>query len=179
MKHGKVRALLGATAIAMLAVAMLAPATMAAGKSGEHKKGGAKQAATQLYCKKGHWRDYKRADDTRFKNQGRCVSYVVHGNTPVALAPAVTLDFALKAGTELAPVCTATGHVEDLNRLSDQTATLLVDTVAAPAIPFTTDKDGDATLALGDFAPLTTLNLSVGALTSGDVALTADCLPAV
>ncbi|MFN8619397.1 MAG: hypothetical protein U0869_01460 [Chloroflexota bacterium] len=176
MQRTNARALVGATAVAMLALAMLAPATMAAGKGGDHKKDHPKQAATQLYCKKGHWKDYKRADDTRFKNQGRCVSYVVHGNTPVALAPAVTIGFALKEGTEASPVCVATGYVEDLARRSDQSATLSVDSVAQTPTPFTTDKDGDAVLALGEFAPGQTLNLSVGALASGDVLLPAGCV---
>lgn len=176
--HATVRALLGASAVAMLAVAMLAPATMAAGKGGEHKHGAGKQAATKVYCKKGHWKDHKRADDSRFKNQGRCVSYVVHGNTPLPLAPAITIDFV--PGTVVG-TCDATAHVEDLKVRADLTALFVAGGTAQPDIPFMTDRQGDATLALGAWDPLAldplpfNLNVSVGTLGSGDVAVA--CTP--
>ena len=179
--NAKVRALLGASAVAMLAVALLAPATMAAGNGNgnAHKHGTGKKAAMLTYCKKGHWRSFKREDDSRFRNQGRCVSYVAHGHTPLPLAPAITIDFAPVPLSDPA-TCQATAHVEDLVVRADLTALFVAGGVSQPDIAFTTDRQGDATLDLGAWDPLAdpqpfNLNVAVGVVSSGDV--TVGCVP--
>lgn len=116
-------------------------------------------------CKKGGWRELQREDGTRFRNQGRCVSYAVHGGILVPVAPAVTILFVVSADTIS---CDATATLADFDPATTYEGTLLVDTGVAP-LSITTDALGDALVPLGTYSPLQTLNLTVDAVSSGDV----------
>ena len=134
-------------------------------------------------CKKGGWQGLQREDGTRFSNQGRCVSYAVHGGVLVPVVPAVTISFVVS------PVdggsCDATATLADFDPATAYVGTLLVDTVAAPPVPITTDALGDAVVPLAPLAPLTsfapgqTLDLTVDGVTSGDVIVACAVVPVV
>jgi hypothetical protein len=124
-------------------------------------------------CKKGGWAGLQREDGTRFKNQGRCVSYAVHGGVLVPVVPTVTLSFALSVDTVS---CDATVTLADFDLAATYPVTLLVDAVAVPQADITTDALGDAVVLLGTFTPLQTLNLTVDGVSSGDAIVA--CSPA-
>ena len=69
-----------------LAVAV-APASAKPGKP--PKAGGNSKAAHE--CHHGGWKNLRRADQTRFKNTGACVSYAAHGGTLTAPKSAAQL----------------------------------------------------------------------------------------
>ncbi len=127
-------------------------------------------------CKKGGWQGLQREDGTRFSNQGRCVSYAVHGGLIAAVVPAVTFSFVLSADLIS---CDATATIADFDPATLYTGTLLVNGLdpLLPPVSFTTDALGDALVPLGTFPPLgTTLNLTVDGVSSGDVVV--DCAEA-
>ena len=124
-------------------------------------------------CKKGGWAGLQRADGTRFSNQGRCVSYAVHGGVLVAVVPTVTISFAVSVD---AVSCDATATIADFDLAATYAGMLLVDAVAAPPLDITTDALGDAVVLLGTFTPLQTLNLTVDGVSSGDAIVA--CSPA-
>jgi hypothetical protein len=64
------------------------PATAGANSKAAHA-GGNSKAAHQ--CQKGGWRNWRRADQTSFKNAGACVSYAAHGGTLTAPKSAAQL----------------------------------------------------------------------------------------
>jgi hypothetical protein len=130
----------------------------AAGKSSKH-------AAIQA-CKKGGWRELQREDGTRFRNQGGCVSHAARGGVPAAVVPAVTILFAVSADLVS---CDATATLVDFDPATMFVGTLIVDTLDAGAPSTTTDALGDASVPLGTFTPLQTLNLTVDGVSSGDV----------
>jgi hypothetical protein len=124
-------------------------------------------------CKKGGWQGLQREDGTRFSNQGRCVSYAVHGGLIAAVVPAVTISFVVSADLLS---CDATATIADFDPATLYGGTLLVNGVdpLLPPVSFTTDALGDALVPLGTFTPLvTTLNLAVDGVSSGDVVV--DC----
>ncbi len=70
------RALLVASAVALVALAVGASVASAGGNSANAK-----------LCQKGGWKDLVRADQTPFANQGACVSYAAQGGTLTAPSP--------------------------------------------------------------------------------------------
>ena len=72
----KMRTLLVVCAAVALTIGV---ATAAADKGGGGGGGGGKGNTLAAACKKGGWKSLYRADGTAFKNQGKCVSYAVHG----------------------------------------------------------------------------------------------------
>lgn len=170
MLGSRIRTALGAVTITLLAVALVAPVSASQGHG--HAKGHAKKAAMQV-CKKGGWKTLEKEDGTRFKNQGRCVSYQVRGGTVTPIEAAVTITFALAADTQS---CDATGVVEDLGVNQTYTGDLLVD-LAPSQVSVTTDNSGEGTVALGNVLTGQVLNLTVDGLTSGDLAAECGVVP--
>jgi len=160
MKTGsRIRAALGAVTVTMLAIAMLAPAGAAAQGNGQ---GGVKRLAAQA-CKHGGWRELQRADGTRFRNQGRCVSHAVRGGVLSAVAPAVTVTFVPSVDPA---TCDATATLVDFDLSASYEGSLVVDVLPAAAVPITTDALGDATVPLGAFVALQQLTLTVDGVSS-------------
>lgn len=166
MKTGsRIRAALGAVTVTMLAIAMLAPAGAAAAGKGNgdgHGHGGAKRIAAQA-CKHGGWRELQRADGTRFRNQGRCVSYAVHGGVLSQVVPAVTITFVPSVDPA---TCDATATLVDFDLAATYEGSLVVDALPTAAVPVTTDALGDAIVPLGAFVPLQVLTLTVDGTSS-------------
>jgi hypothetical protein len=174
MLGSRIRAALGAASITLLALALVAPAGVAAQGNGQGKQLGHTRKAAMQVCKKGGWKTVEKEDGTRFKNQGRCVSYQVRGGTVTPIERAVTITFALAADTQS---CDATGSVEDLGVNQTYAGDLLVDTVAAPQVSITTDSSGEGSTALGTFLTGQSLNLTVDGVTSGDIAVECGVVP--
>ena len=133
-------------------------------------KGGVNHDAMAA-CKNGGWSELQREDGTRFSNQGRCVSYAVHGGVVVPVVPTVTITFV--ASAETADACDATGTLVDFGPATSYVGTLQVDAVAGALLAITTDALGDSSVPLGTFTSLQTLDLTVDGVTSGDVIV--DC----
>jgi hypothetical protein len=146
MYHGKrIRTALGAVAAAMLFVALIAPVgTMAAGA---HGKGGNSAAAHA--CQHGGWKNLKRADGTRFKNQGKCVSYAAHRGTLVSLAPSVTVSYAPTSDTNY---CLVIVGLADLAPSTTYSGVVTIRSFGSVFSPYpsdiTTDTNGNASTAV-------------------------------
>lgn len=171
MLGSRIRTALSAASIALLALALVAPAGAAAKDGGKGKHDGLPRKAALKVCKKGGWKTVEKENGSRFKNQGRCVSYLVRGGTVTPIEPAVTIEF-VASGTVLG-ACDATGVVEDLAAGATLSGELVVGGALPNAIPVTTDASGEGTAVLGAYAPGVTLMFSVGEATSGSV--TAAC----
>jgi hypothetical protein len=72
-------------AVSSTASAVAKKGVAAAAKANRGNKGGNSAAAHQ--CQHSGWKNLVRADQTRFKNAGACVSYAAHGGTPAAPKP--------------------------------------------------------------------------------------------
>jgi hypothetical protein len=130
------------------------------------KQGGLNFLAS-LPCKDGGWQAQQRADGTRFDNQGHCVSYAVRGGVLAAVVPVVTISFA--PSIEGTGSCDATATLGDFDLSTDYVGLLTVDGAIPPTeVAITTDVLGDASVALGAFAPDAILSLTVDEVTSGD-----------
>lgn len=165
MKMGsRIRTTLGAVTVTMLAIAMLAPAGAAAAGAGQgNGQGGVKRQAAQA-CKQGGWRELQRADGTRFKNQGRCVSYAVRGGVLSPVVPGITITFVPSADPT---TCEATATLVDFDLATTYEGLLVVDLPpSSAAVPVTTDALGDASVPLGAFLPLQKLTLTVDGVSS-------------
>ena len=68
----------------------LGVATATAGNG--HGKGKGGNSAAAKACQKGGWKNWVRADQTPFKNQGACVSYAAHGGVLTAPKSQSQLD---------------------------------------------------------------------------------------
>lgn len=105
--HGATPTAQQSAAQSAASAAQAAPAAAAvAPAAGAKKNGGNSTAAHQ--CQKGGWRNWRRADQTPFRNGGACVSYAAHGGTlsapksPAQLAcESVGGTFAPGSGTTL------------------------------------------------------------------------------
>lgn len=174
MLGSRIRTALGAASITLLALALVAPAGVAANDGGNGKHNGHTRKAAMKICKQGGWRTVEKEDGTRFKNQGRCVSYVVRGGNVTAIVPAVTITFALAADTLS---CDATGVVEDLGKSQTYEGALVVDGGAPVTVSVSTDASGEGSVALGNVQTGQVLSLSVDGVASGDLAAECGVVP--
>jgi hypothetical protein len=168
MLGSRIRTATSAASITLLAAALIAPGGVAAKDGGNGKHAGHPRKAAMQVCKKGGWRTVEKEDGTRFRNQGRCVRYLVRGGTVTPIEPAVTIEF-VASGT-VQGACDATGVVADLAADRTLPGELVVGDAPPTAIPVTTDASGEGTASLGAYPPGAMLVFSVGAATSGSVA---------
>lgn len=171
MLGSRIRTALSAASIALLALALVVPGGVAAKDSGKGKHAAHPRKAAMQVCKKGGWRTVEKENGTRFKNQGRCVSYLVRGGTVTPIVPAATIEF-VASGT-VQGACEATGVVGDLAASQTLSGALVVGDALPIAIPVTTDASGEGAAALGAYLPGVVLTFSAGEATSGSV--TAAC----
>lgn len=162
MLGSRIRAALGAASIALLALALVAPAGAAAKDGGKGKHHGHTRKAAMQVCKKGGWKTVEKADGTRFKNQGRCVSYLVRGGAYTQIAPAVTVTMTL---TDDQASCDATGAVKDFGANQSYTGDVTGGTV--PQVQILTDASGEGSTSLGNVLLGTSVVLTVNGLSAG------------
>ena len=103
--------------------------------------GGVNHAASQA-CKQGGWREQQREDGTRFTNQGRCVSYAVHGGVLAAVVPIVTISFVVSTDPDVPRgLLRCDSDARDFDPTTEYVGTLLVDGLQ-PVAPAAVHHDG-------------------------------------
>jgi hypothetical protein len=145
MLGSRIRAALGAASITLLALALVAPAGAAAKDGGKGKHHGHTRKAAMQVCKKGGWKTVEKEDGSRFKNQGRCVSYQVRGGHVTTMEPGLTVTAAASADLL---TCEVTVAVKDLDVNTEYSVDYTVDGTAAVPGEIKTDASGEGSTVL-------------------------------
>jgi hypothetical protein len=117
----------------VLAALLVACAVLVVAPAGPAAKGGNSKNAK--LCQKGGYKDWVRADQTPFKNVGKCVSYAARGGTLTAPTPAQDHAFCAPLGPLAFGQCSVPGRMDfDFDASSgplgqNPTGTFLVETL--------------------------------------------------